>query len=71
MRLSEKGNSVTMEIQIWLAKDGAIHMTGPLGASFHVAIRPDAVHSTSPPYLFQELAKCLKQMGAPAPEISN
>ena len=71
MKLSEKGRSVTMEVRFWMTEDGAIHLTAnDLDVNtFHVAIRSDQTKASGQPYLYRELAKCLRQMGAPAPDV--
>jgi hypothetical protein len=71
MKLSEKGRSVTMEMSFWMTEDGAIHLTSNDRdvKTFHVAIRSDQTKASGQPYLYRELARCLKQMGAPAPGV--
>ena len=71
MKVSSKGNSVSLEILFWWdAKDKAIHMAtnDPDAPTFHVAIRADKEKPSGQPYLFRELTKCLRQFGAPAPD---
>ena len=69
MRLSEKGRSVTLEISFSMKDDGVIHATSndPDVDTFHVVVRADEGKPSSHPYLYRELAKCLRKMGAPAP----
>jgi len=69
MRLSAKGKSVALEVAFWLTDDGAIHLVAnePDAPSFHVAVRDDPQKPSGHPYLYRELARCLRQMGAPAP----
>jgi hypothetical protein len=71
MRLSEKGRTVIMELGFWMNDDGTIHLTGndPEVETFHVAIRQDPAKNSGHPYLYRELAKCLKQMGAKMPDL--
>lgn len=62
---------VELQVQFWWeAKDKAIHIAtnDPRAGTFHVAVRNDRSKPSGQPYLFRELAKCLRQMGAPAPD---
>jgi hypothetical protein len=73
MRLSTKGKSVSLEVSFWwVPKDNAIHIAtndkDPGADTFHVAIRDEPSKPSGQPYLFRELAKCLRSKGAPAPE---
>jgi hypothetical protein len=70
MRLSPKGNAVTMEISFWLnAQDNSIRMSAPgfseLFPPVKVSDKPESRHGH--PALFARLAKCLAESGAPAP----
>lgn len=71
MRVSKTGRTVHLEVRFWWDEsDQAIHLThgDPEGPkSFHVAVRADGTKPSGQPYLFRELAKCLRQMGASAP----
>lgn len=69
MRLSEKGESVSMELALWMSGDGAIHLASndPEARTFHIDVRHDPSKPSGHPYLYRELAKCLRIMGAPAP----
>jgi hypothetical protein len=71
MELSSKGRSVSMEVSFWIREDGAIHLTSndPDVKTFYVVVRPDPAKPSGHPYLFRELAKCLRQKGAPAPDV--
>jgi hypothetical protein len=71
MELSSKGRSLTMEVSSWMMEDGAIHLTSndPDVRTFYVVVRPDPAKPSGHPYLFRELAKCLRQKGAPAPDV--
>ena len=75
MKLSSKGKrSVTLELSFWWDEtDKAIHLTSNDKDvnTFHVAIRSDGEKASGQPYLFRELAKCLKKMGAPSPETAS
>lgn len=74
MRLSARGKkSVTLEVSFWWdQKDKAIHLVGKDAETktFSVAIRDDPSKPSGQPYLFRELSKCLRTMGAPAPDES-
>jgi hypothetical protein len=68
MQVSKKGRRVVMEISIWWEpKHNAIHVTSKESKTFAVAIRKDPTMKTGHPYLFRELSKCLRAMGAEAP----
>ena len=75
MRISKTGKAgarpkaVHVEISFWLEKDEVIHVAcnDPDVTTFHVAVRSDAAKASGHPMLYRELAKCLKQMGAPSP----
>jgi hypothetical protein len=80
MRKSKAGKgganpkAVHLEISFWLKPDNSIHVTcnDPAVETFHVAVRDDAAKASGHPMLYRELAKCLRQMGVPAPaENSN
>ena len=63
MRVSKKGRSVTLQVSFWWdRKDMAIHLTtnDPKVETFHVAVRNDPNKPSGHPYLFRELAKCLR-----------
>ena len=69
MRLSKKGESVALEIAFWMTPDGTIHVASndPEAEGFHVSVAADPAKPSGHPYLYRELSKCLRQMGAPAP----
>jgi len=69
MRLSAKGKSVAIEMSFWMTEDGAIHLVSNDrdAPTFHVAVRDKKSKPSGHPYLYRELAKCLRKMGAPAP----
>jgi hypothetical protein len=71
MRVSEPGNSVYLErVGVWWnQKTGNIHMTAePHG--FHTWVTDNAKSKKRyHPALFNKLAKCLRDAGAPHPPI--
>ena len=70
MRLSKKGKSVALELAFWWDEaDKAIHLASNDAEvdTLHVAVRSDGTKPSGHPYLFRELAKCLRAKGAPAP----
>jgi hypothetical protein len=75
MRISAKGKrSVTLKLSFWWSEtDNAIHLTtnDPAVKTFHVAVRKDKSKPSGHPYLFRELAKCLRQMDAPGPQAEK
>jgi hypothetical protein len=60
-----------MEVRFWLALDGSIHLTANDVKGFHVRINSDGTHQNGHPTLFRRLAACLRDMGAPAPIITD
>jgi hypothetical protein len=71
MRGSTKGRRVKLEVSFWWDPKGkAIHLTSndPGAKTFAVAVREDPSKPSGHPYLFRELVKCLKKMGADAPD---
>jgi len=76
MRLSRKGKggappkSVALEVLFWMTSTGSIHIAtnDPDASTFHVSVIDDPTKARGHPSLYRELAKCLKKMGAPAPE---
>lgn len=74
MKVSRKGRTVYAEVGFWWdERDRAIHVAVPPSKAgevetFHVAVRSDPEKPSGHPYLFRELARCLRQLGAPAPE---
>jgi hypothetical protein len=74
-RKSRKGRSVNIAVDSWWDPDDrAIRLTtnhpDPAAQSFHVAVRQDPNQSSGQPYLFRELAKCLRSQEAP-PRLSD
>jgi hypothetical protein len=71
VRISKNGKSVHLEIGFWLNDDGSIHMTANDIEGFHVAVNSDPARKNGHPTLYKRLAKCLADMGAPAPAIEE
>ena len=68
MRKSKPGKSVYFEIGVWYDEtQGAIHVTAPGVPGFHTTVRQDPRLKRGHPNLFDKLAKCLRDKGAPAP----
>jgi hypothetical protein len=68
MEVSKKGNTVYAKVGIWLEKDGSIHLSVPGDKKFHVAVNREPERRNGHPTLFKQLARCLREQGAPAPE---
>jgi hypothetical protein len=78
MKLAAKGKkgkaprSVSMEMMFWMTDDGAIHLStndkAEAALEFHVAVRADGSKPSGHPYLYRNLIKCLKSVGAAMPE---
>ena len=64
---SKSGKAIYLRCGAWLEKDGSIHITVPEDDSFHCSVTPDPASWRGHPTLFRNLAKCLRDAGAPAP----
>jgi hypothetical protein len=69
MRSSTSGKSVHMNFAFFLSDDGSIHLTANDVSGFHVAINEDPARRNGHPTLYKKLADCLRQAGAPAPDV--
>ena len=70
MRTSKPGKSVYLDVGIWYDEDqGHIHITAKNVKGFHTTVNADSASKRGHPNLFRKLAKCLKEAGAPAPDI--
>ena len=70
MQTSKPGNSVYLDVGIWYDEDqGHIHITAKNVEGFHTTVNKNPESKRVHPNLFNKLAKCLKESGAPAPEI--
>lgn len=69
------GRSVVFEdgdgLAVWYEEaEGNLHFVSNIpGRGFHVAINRDPAKAHGHPVLFDRLAACLRQVGAPHPEI--
>lgn len=72
MRTSRPGNSVYLDIGVWYDEEqGHIHLTAKNIEGFHTTISPDPHSKRGHPNLFEKLARCLRDAGAPAPKIAG
>ena len=68
MRKSKQGNSIYFEIGVWYDEtQESVHVTAPGIPGFHTTVRQDPKLKRGHPNLFDKLAKCLRDEGAPAP----
>ncbi len=69
MRRSKKGNTITVEIGVWWnANTGKIHIASNQSDTLIVTVSNDPKSARRyHPKLFRELAKILKDNGAPGP----
>ncbi|MDD9991124.1 MAG: hypothetical protein OXP75_04955 [Rhodospirillales bacterium] len=71
MRKSKPGRSIYLEMGVWYDEaTGSIHMTAKGVHGFHTTERRDPELKRGHPNLFDKLAKCLRDSGAPAPQGS-
>lgn len=72
MRKSEPGNSVYLDLGVWYDQEqGHIHLTAKGVHGFHTTVNNDQSSKRGHPNLFGKLAKCLRDAGAPAPDVDN
>lgn len=72
MRSSEPGKSVYLDVGIWYdEQQGHIHMTAKDVQGFHTTVAPNPESKRGHPNLFNKLAKCLRDAGAPHPHIEE
>jgi hypothetical protein len=72
MRTSEPGKSVYLDIGIsYDENQGHIHITAKGVKWFHTTVTDNPASKRGHPNLFMKLAKCLKESGAPHPEITD
>jgi hypothetical protein len=72
MRLSKKGRTVSITLDFWWnPEDQTIHIgtndPDPGAESFRIRVTSDASRRNAHLPLFEQLAKCLRSKGAPAP----
>lgn len=70
MRASKPGKSIYMELGFWYNDvDGHIHLTAKDVEGFHTTVNNDPGSKRCHENLYLKLAKCLKDAGAPHPEM--
>ena len=68
MRRSKSGKTVTLEIDIWWdAADKSIHIASNQSDTLIATVSNDPTKRRGHPKLFRELAKVLRDNGAPSP----
>ena len=69
MRKSKPGNSIYLEMGVWYDEgQESIRMTASGVPGFHTTVRRDPRLKRGHPNLFDKLAKCPRDNGAPAPQ---
>jgi hypothetical protein len=69
MRLSKKGKTVKFEVSAWRdSEDESIHLASNASDTFILTVNDDPGKARGHRKLFRELAKILREAGAPAPE---
>jgi hypothetical protein len=72
VQASEPGNSVYLQIGVWYDQErGDIHVTARGVRGFHTTVRSDPKSKRGHPNLFDKLARCLRDAGAPHPKIDE
>jgi hypothetical protein len=70
MRRSESGKTVYLNLNVYYnEKRDRIHLTVGNGEGFRSTVSRDPKSKRFHPNLFHKLARCLKQAGAPHPEM--
>jgi hypothetical protein len=68
MRASGPGNSIYLDVGVWYdAEHRQIHLTARNVEGFHTTVNANPASKRGHPNLFEKLAKCLRDAGAPAP----
>lgn len=72
-RAKRGGKSLEMKIKIWWdPKARTIHMRGEGQPAFFLStVSANPGHKRGHPHLFYQLTKCLRNVGAPAPEVAE
>ena len=65
--LTKSGKAIYLRCGVWMDDGGAIHITGQGGDKFHCSVINDPSSRREHPTLFENLAKCLLDAGAPTP----
>jgi hypothetical protein len=69
MRLSKEGKTVTFEVSVWWnPEDKKIHLASKESETLIATVTNNPTKRRGHPKLFRELAKILREAGAPAPE---
>lgn len=73
VRRSEKGgNTAYLNVGVWFdEKTGHIHLTLPRSDWFHTTVNADPKSVRGHPNLYAKLARALKAVGAPAPDVGQ
>ncbi len=69
MKKSKQGNSVYMQIGIWLAEDGQIHIASNDAENFHTTVNNKNGSKRCHENLYLKLSRVLAEAGAPYPRI--
>jgi len=71
MKTSASGNTVYLETTIWYnAEQDNIHITAKNVTGFHTTVNGKLDSKRGHPNLYMKLAKCLRDAGAPHPDIA-
>ena len=71
MRKSKPGKSVYLDVGVWYDEEqGHIHITAKDVHGFHTTVNSNPSSKRGHPNLFDKLAQCLRESGAPAPLAS-
>jgi len=72
MKASKTGKTVYLDVGIWYNEDqNNIHITAKDIHGFHTTVSANPELKRGHPNLFRKLAKCLRESGAPHPEIDK
>jgi hypothetical protein len=69
MRLSKNRKTVAFEVSVWWdPEDRSIHLASNESDTLILTVNDDPMKARGHPKLFRELAKILREAGAPAPD---
>ena len=72
MRTSKPGKSVYLDLGVWYDEERReIHLTARNVEGFHTTVSNDPDSKRCHPNLFGKLAKCLRDAGAPHPNVGE
>ena len=72
MEVSKPGNSIYLNVGVWFNEEqNNIHITAKDVDGFHTTVSANPDLKRGHPNLFYKLAKCLRDAGAPHPEIPD